>query len=73
MTKRKSDIAIEYEYAPTPDGAERLEEAWDIIVGLIIEDFLVELEEGELDVIDPQCRAMLKRQWFDGNMQGVGE
>ena len=43
MSKSKPDITIEHEYVPTPDAAARLEAAWDIIVELILEDYLAEL------------------------------
>ena len=40
MAKKQSpDIIIEYEYEPSQDAQERLDEAWDIIFDLIIKDF----------------------------------
>ena len=37
--KVKSELVIEYEYEPSKDAQERLDEAWDIIFDLIIKDF----------------------------------
>jgi hypothetical protein len=34
-----SDFLFEYEYIPTPDAEERLAQAWDIFVALILEDY----------------------------------
>jgi hypothetical protein len=33
------DFYFEYEYAPSPDAEERLAQAWDLILALILEDF----------------------------------
>jgi hypothetical protein len=32
------DFVLEYEYSPSPDAAERLAEAWEIILALILQD-----------------------------------
>lgn len=34
-----SDFEIEYLYDPEPDADERLNQAWDLIIKLIIEDY----------------------------------
>ena len=40
MAKREPpEIIIEFEYEPSKDAQERLDEAWDIIFDLIIKDF----------------------------------
>jgi hypothetical protein len=33
------DFVFEYEYTPSPDAEERLSQAWDLILALILEDF----------------------------------
>jgi len=40
-----SDPDIEYLYDPEPDAVERLKQAWDLIVKLIVEDFEQEQDE----------------------------
>jgi hypothetical protein len=40
-----SDFIFEYEYIPSPDAEERLEQVWDIIFALILEDYENELRE----------------------------
>ena len=37
--KVKPELVVEYVYEPSQDAQERLDEAWDIIVDLIIKDF----------------------------------
>ena len=37
--KVKPELVVEYVYEPGKDAQERLDEAWDIIVDLIIKDF----------------------------------
>ncbi len=44
------DFVLEYEYAPAPDAEERLAEAWEIILALILQDLEDEQQansEGE--------------------------
>ena len=33
------EFPIEYQYSPSPDAEERLAQAWDLILALILEDF----------------------------------
>lgn len=40
-----SDLEIEYQYDPDPEAAERLKEAWDLIIKLMIEDLEQEQED----------------------------
>lgn len=42
-----SDFVFEYEYVPSPEAEEALEQAWDIIFALILEDYENELRELE--------------------------
>jgi hypothetical protein len=39
MTNATNDFPFEYFYTPSPDAEERLAEAWDIILALILEDY----------------------------------
>jgi hypothetical protein len=39
MTNVTNDFLFEYFYTPCPDAEERLTQAWDIILVLILEDF----------------------------------
>ncbi len=41
------DFVLEYEYAPTPDAEERLAEAWEIILALILQDLEDEQSNSE--------------------------
>ena len=48
MAKIETTFTFEYEYIPTPDAAERIVQAWDIIFALILDDYRSEQEqEGE--------------------------
>ena len=47
MTNATNDFLFEYFYTPSPDAEERLAEAWDIILALILEDY-----ENELQGVD---------------------
>jgi hypothetical protein len=47
-----SDFLFEYEYIPSPDAEERLAEAWDIILALILEDYENEIREIENSEIE---------------------
>jgi hypothetical protein len=38
------DFVFQYEYSPAPDAEERLAEAWELILALILEDLEHELE-----------------------------
>ena len=42
-----SDFFFEYEYDPCPDAEEQLAQAWDLILELILEDYLSEQGEEE--------------------------
>ncbi len=33
------EFLFEYQYSPSPDAGERLAQAWDLILALILEDF----------------------------------
>jgi hypothetical protein len=39
MQNTFEDFPIEYQYTPSPDAEERLAQAWDMILALILEDF----------------------------------
>ena len=39
MSNETNDFSFEYEYTPCPDAEEKLAEAWDIILALILEDY----------------------------------
>ena len=49
MAKIETTFTFEYEYIPTPDTAERIVQAWDIIFALILEDFKTEEQMKETD------------------------
>ena len=34
-----SDFVFEYEFTPSPDAEERMVQAWDLILDLILEDY----------------------------------
>jgi len=44
-----SDFFFEYEFVATPDSAERIAQAWDIIFSLILEDSKTEEQVKETD------------------------
>jgi len=44
-----SDFFFEYECITTPDSAERIVQAWDIIFALILEDFKTEEQTKQTD------------------------
>lgn len=48
MQNTLEDFLFEYEHIPSPDAEERLAQAWDIILALILEDY-----ENEVQIIDP--------------------
>jgi len=39
METNLEEFLLEYQYSPSPDAEERLAEAWDLILALILEDF----------------------------------
>ena len=39
MQNTLEEFLFEYQYSPSPDAEERLAEAWDLILALILEDF----------------------------------
>ncbi len=39
MTDPLEEFLFEYQYSPSPDAEERLAQAWDLILALILEDF----------------------------------
>jgi hypothetical protein len=46
MSNETNDFSFEYEYIPSPDAEERLAQAWEIILALILEDYDIE-KQGE--------------------------
>jgi hypothetical protein len=46
MSNADNDFSFEYEYVPSPDAEERLAQAWEIILALILEDYDIE-KQGE--------------------------
>jgi hypothetical protein len=49
-----SDFLFEYDYEPTPDAEERLAQALDLILALILEDYENEQTE-KTDLESDQC------------------
>lgn len=47
MSNETNDFSFEYEYIPSPDAEERLAEAWDIILALILEDYENDIREAK--------------------------
>ena len=45
MTNATTDFSFEYEYIPSTDAEERMAQAWDIIVAIILEDYENEIQE----------------------------
>jgi hypothetical protein len=41
------DFLFEYQYKPSQDAEERLAQAWDLILALILEDLKSELQKPE--------------------------
>ena len=39
MDAKQDELTIEYQYEPTPDAAERLARALDLILALILDDY----------------------------------
>jgi hypothetical protein len=50
MQNALDDFLFEYEYIPSPDAEERLAQAWEIILALILEDY-----ENEIKAESEQC------------------
>ena len=50
-----SDFFFEYEYIPTPEAAERIEQFWDIIFALIVEEIQTENQETLDDLESETC------------------
>ena len=44
MSNETNDFSFEYEYIPRRDAEERLAEAWEIILALILEDYENEIK-----------------------------
>jgi len=42
-----SDFVFEYQFIPSPDAEERLAQAWDLILTLILEDIKAEQNQPE--------------------------
>jgi hypothetical protein len=49
-----SDFIFEYHYTPSPEAEERLAQAWEIILALILEDYENELRETQILEVE-QC------------------
>ena len=45
MQNTLEEFLFEYQYSPSPDAEERLAQAWDLILALILEDF--EMEQND--------------------------
>ena len=39
MLNTLEEFLFEYQYSPSPDAEERLAQAWDLILALILEDY----------------------------------
>jgi hypothetical protein len=39
MSNETNDFSFKYEYIPCPDAEEKLAQAWEIILALILEDY----------------------------------
>ena len=39
MQSTLEEFQFEYQYSPSPDAEERLAQAWDLILALILDDF----------------------------------
>ena len=47
MENTTDNLSIEYEFNPSPDAEERLAQAWDLILALILEDLKAEQNKPE--------------------------
>lgn len=47
MSNADNDFSFEYEYTPSPDAEERLAQAWEIILALILEDYENDIREAK--------------------------
>ncbi len=47
MSSAPGDFLLEYQYSPAPDAEERLAEAWEIILALIVQDLEDEQANSE--------------------------
>lgn len=47
MSKSTKDFTLEYQFNPAPDAEGRLQQAYELILALILEDLQQELAEGE--------------------------
>ena len=45
MANTLNDFTFEYEYTPSPDAEEKLDQVWDIIFALILKDIESEQQE----------------------------
>ncbi len=46
MSNADNDFSFEYEYTPCLDAKERMTQAWEIILALILEDYESEIREA---------------------------
>ena len=47
MSNVTNDFSFEYEYIPCPDAEERMKQAWEIILALILEDYENDIREAK--------------------------
>jgi hypothetical protein len=47
MSSAPDNCLLEYQYAPSPDAEERLAEAWEIILALLLQDLEDEQTNSE--------------------------
>jgi len=45
MQTNLEEFLFEYQYSPSPDAEERLAQAWDLILALILEDYEMEQDD----------------------------
>ena len=47
MSNAENDFSFEYEYIPSRDAEERITQAWEIILALILEDYETDIREAK--------------------------
>ena len=47
MSNAPDEFLLEYQYSPAPDAEERLAEAWEIILALLLQDLEDEQDNSE--------------------------
>lgn len=48
MGKSIKEFTLEYQFTPAPDAEQRLQQAYELILALILEDLQQEQNEGEI-------------------------